>query len=196
MLDILPTKSQWDHFSSPATSQSYFHWPLLANVDLAVPMIQSFGVANWVRGAHLRLAGSADDSQLRITSDEAMEVHVQLFEREEVVRWTCEDYKAGSTKEVEEQREDLRRGRRVQVKTLVMFSREKLGQGGGLDVEGVWKGTVTAGLGKEKEKDRWVGEGVELEVVGVEGGRGHYLPEEAYDVVGEKVVAFLERVGV
>ncbi|KAK3949575.1 Alpha/Beta hydrolase protein [Pseudoneurospora amorphoporcata] len=188
MLDILPTKSQWDFFSSPPISQSYFHWPLLANVELAVPMIQAFGVANWVRGAHLRLAGSAEDSKLRIMKDDAMETHVKLFEREDVVRWTCEDYKAGAAREVQEQVEDLKQGRRVEVPTLVMFSREKLGQGGQLDVKGVWRGTAG-------QKDRWVGEGVELEVVGVEGGRGHYLPEEAYDVVGERVVTFLERFG-
>ncbi|KAK1782282.1 Alpha/Beta hydrolase protein [Copromyces sp. CBS 386.78] len=188
MLDILPTKSQWDLFSSPPISQSYFHWPLLANVELAVPMIQAFGVANWVRGAHLRLAGSAEDSKLRIMKDDVMETHVKLFEREDVVRWTCEDYKAGAAREVQEQVEDLKQGRRVEVPTLVMFSREKLGQGGKLDVKGVWRGTAG-------QKDRWVGEGVELEVVGVEGGRGHYLPEEAYDVVGERVVTFLERFG-
>ncbi|KAJ4390333.1 hypothetical protein N0V85_007330 [Neurospora sp. IMI 360204] len=54
MLDILPTKSQWDLFSSPSVSQGYFHWPLLANVELAVPMIQAFGVANWHGKNHER----------------------------------------------------------------------------------------------------------------------------------------------
>lgn len=189
MLDILPTKSQWNFFSSPTISQGYFHWPLLANVELAVPMIQGFGVRNWVKGAHLRLAGSAEDSKARIMADEAVEeVYVGLFEREGVVRWTCEDYKAGAVKEVEEQKEDLKEGRRVEVPTLVIYSREKLGQGGKLDVEGVWRGTTVG-----QQKDKWVGDGVELEVVGVEDGRGHYLPEEAFDLVGEKVVRFLKR---
>ena len=191
MLDILPTKSQWDLFSNPAVSSGYFHWPLLANVELAVPMIKGFGIGNWVRGAHMRLAGSAEDSKLRIMQDEAMEVHVRLFEREDVVKWTCEDYKAGSVREVQEQVDDLREGRWIECKTLVMFSKEKLGQGGKLDVEGVWRGTA----GLHGHKDRWVGEQQELEVVAVEGGRGHYLPEEAYNVVGEKVVKFLESLG-
>ncbi|EAA30412.1 alpha/beta-hydrolase [Neurospora crassa] len=208
LLDILPTKSQWDFFSVPFLSQNYFHWPLLANVELAVPMITAFGIDKWVRGGHLRLVGSASDSKARIMSDEAVDIHVKLFERgKETIKWTCEDYKAGAQREVDEQVEDLRRGRRVEVDTLVMYSREKLGRGGGVDVEGVWRGGVNCreesegeGEGEEKKKkkkkgDQWVGDGVELEVVGVEDGRGHFLPEEAYDVVGERVVRFLERFG-
>ncbi|KAK3388747.1 Alpha/Beta hydrolase protein [Sordaria brevicollis] len=187
MLDILPTKSQWDLFSVPAIGQGYFHWPLLANVELAVPMIQGFGVGNWVRGACLRLAGSAEDSKVRIMSEDAVETYVACFEREGTVKWTCEDYKAGAAKEVEEQKDDLKQGRRVECPALVMFSREKLGQGGKLDVEGVWRGTAG------QQKDQWFGDGVEAEVVGVEGGRGHYLPEEAFDVVGEAIIKFLER---
>ncbi|KAK3490074.1 Alpha/Beta hydrolase protein [Neurospora crassa] len=185
LLDILPTKSQWDFFSVPFLSQNYFHWPLLANVELAVPMITAFGIDKWVRGGHLRLVGSASDSKARIMSDEAVDIHVKLFERGETIKWTCEDYKAGAQREVDEQVEDLRQGRRVEVDALVMYSWEKLGRGGGVDVEGVWRG----------DGDQWVGDGVELEVVGVEDGRGHFLPEEAYDVVGERMVRFLERFG-
>lgn len=74
-----------------------------------------------------------------------------------------------------------------------------------MNVEGVWRGFISSsGSGSAvdgdegeggKKGDQWVGDGVELEVVGVEDGRGHFLPEEAYDVVGERVVRFLERFG-
>lgn len=97
-------------------------------------MITAFGIDKWVRGGHLRLAGSASNSITRVMSDGAVDIHVKLFEsgnNGETIKWTCEDYKAGGQKEVDEQVEDLSKGRRVEVDTLVMYSREKLGRGGG-----------------------------------------------------------------
>src|SRR5271170_1288762 len=32
LLDIIPTKAQWDAFANPSVCTGYFHWPLLANV--------------------------------------------------------------------------------------------------------------------------------------------------------------------
>lgn len=122
--------------------------------------------------------GPAQEARAGVESDDAVEVYAGLFEKEETLRGSCEDYMWGAGREVEEQRADQEAGRRVAVPTLVMFAEEKLGRT--VDVPEVWKG--------------WVKEGV-LEVLGVGGGVGHYLPEEAPGVVGKGVVRFLRRVG-
>lgn len=174
LLDILPTKVQWELFANPAIAQGYFHWPLLANVELAVQVIGAFGGGKWVRGG-LRLAGN-EEGLRRIMADGAVDVYAGLFEKEETIRGSCEDYKAGAKREFDEQVEDQKNGRKIEVPVLVMFS--NVGIGSKSDVAATWK--------------EWVREGTPLEVVGVE-GHGHYLPEEAHDIVSAKVVEFLDK---
>ncbi|KAL8338965.1 hypothetical protein RB598_007332 [Gaeumannomyces tritici] len=164
LLDIVPTQAQWAAFADPVSSRAYFHWPLLANVALA---------------SHALIAGSDEAGRARVVeADGAADVHAELFEREETIRCSCEDYAAGSTVDVVEQVADQAAGRKLDVPTLVLFS--AAGIGGRMDVAGIWKD--------------WVAPGVELEAVAVGGGYGHYLPEEACDVVLEHLSKFLKSV--
>ncbi|KAK3385662.1 alpha/beta hydrolase [Podospora didyma] len=176
MLDIVPTKVQWDKFSDPEVSQNYFHWPLLANVEIAIRMIQGFGAADWVRGGHFRLAGSGEGLR-RLAADDAVNVHAALFEKEETLRGSCQDYAAGAKPEYDEQVHDQEAGRKVAVPAMVMFSQARLGAK--IDVAGEWKD--------------WIAEGVPFEPVPIGEGCGHYLPEEAYDIVVDKILAFLDK---
>ncbi|TLD30725.1 hypothetical protein PspLS_03075 [Pyricularia sp. CBS 133598] len=177
LLDIVPTKVQWEAFADPAVSRGYFHWPLLANVALAVPVLQAYGGARWCRGSHALIAGSNEAGRARIAADGAIDVHAGFFESEDVLRATCEDYAAGSNEDVIEQVQDQKAGRKITVPTLVMFSAEKLGAR--LDVAEIWKD--------------WIAEGVDYTPVAVGDGYGHYLPEEASDVVTQKINEFLEK---
>ena len=174
LLDIVPTKVQWELFANPAIAQGYFHWPFLANVELATQVITAFGGGTWVRGG-MRLAGN-EEGLRRVTADGAVDVYAGLFEKEETIRGSCEDYKAGATREFDEQAEDQKSGRKIEVPVLVMFS--NVGIGSKSDVPATWAG--------------WVKEGTPLETVGVD-GYGHYLPEEAHDIVSAKVVEFLDK---
>ncbi|KAL8372161.1 hypothetical protein RB595_001790 [Gaeumannomyces hyphopodioides] len=178
LLDIVPTQAQWAAFADPVSSRAYFHWPLLANVALAVPLIRAYGGARWCRQSHALIAGSDEAGRARVEAGGAVDVHAELFERDETIRCSCEDYAAGSTVDVVEQVADQAAGRKLDVPTLVMFS--AAGIGGRMDVAGIWKD--------------WVAPGVELEAVAVGGGYGHYLPEEAGDVVLEHVSKFLRSV--
>ncbi len=175
LMDIVPTKVQWDKFADPAIATGYFHWPLLANVELAVPLIKAFGGGNWARGA-LRIAGNEVGLQ-RIKADGAVEVYAELFEKEETIRYSAEDYAAGSTPEYNEQVEDQKAGRKVDVPIMVLFSAAKLGSR--IDVAGEWTD--------------WIAPGTPYEPVPVGEGYGHYLAEEAYDIVSEKVISFLQK---
>ncbi|KAK4445911.1 alpha/beta hydrolase [Podospora aff. communis PSN243] len=178
-LDIIPTKSQWDKFSNPDIAQGYFHWPLLANVELATKMLMAYGGGNWARDANTRLMGKSEEARARMMGDGAVDVYAALFEKEETLRGSCEDYSWGAGREYREQERDQEEGRKIGVPLLVMFSKE--GLGGRIDVEKEWRD--------------WVAKGVEYEGVAIGPGVGHYLPEEAHDVVSEKVLEFLGKHG-
>lgn len=180
LLDIVPTQAQWSAFANPASSRAYFHWPLLANVALAVPLIKAYGGGRWCRQSHALLSGSDEAGRARVEADGAVDVHAELFEKDEgdVIRCSCEDYAAGSTVDVMEQIADQAAGRKLDVPTLVMFS--AAGIGGRMDVAGIWKD--------------WVAPGVELETVAVGEGYGHFLPEEACDVVIKHLAKFISSV--
>lgn len=180
MLDIVPTKVQWEAFSNPAIATGYFHWPLLANVDFSVNMIKAYGGAQWCRDQHTRIRGPNDVGLQRIEADGALELYASLFDREDVLRYSAEDYSAGAKVDVDEQAEDQKAGRKIEVPTLVMFSKARLGSRPDVvNVESVWKD--------------WVKPGTPYEGIGVGDGYGHYLPEEAHEAVTEAVLAFLKR---
>ncbi len=177
LLDIVPTSAQWAAFADPAISAGYFHWPLLANAELATEMIAAFGGARWATLAHSRIAGPHPDSMARIAADGALDVYAGLFAERDTLYHSALDYAAGAAPEATEQDEDQAAGRQVGVPLLVMFSTAKLGAR--IDVAGEWK--------------NWVAPGVDYQGYGVEGGYGHYLPEEAYDVVVPQIEAFLKK---
>lgn len=178
LMDIVPTKVQWDNFSNPANATGYFHWPLLANVEIAVQMIKAYGGPQWCRNGHLRLAGSKE-SLAKIQSDGAVDVHAELFEEEETLRYTCKDYEAGAAPEYRKQEEDQKAGVKIDIPTLVLFSEKNLGAK--MNVAEIWKD--------------WIKPGVWHEAVGLGDGVGHYVPEEGHEVVSEKVTQFLKQHG-
>lgn len=178
MLDIVPTSVQWKAFANPAIACGYFHWPLLANVDRATDMIHAYGGGQWARDANTRLAGPDDIGKQRVAADGGIEVYEELFNKRDTIYYSCKDYEAGSVSETKTQDEDQKNGKKIEVPTLVMFSKARLGAT--QDVATIWKD--------------WVKEGVSYEGIGVGDGRGHYLPEEAYEVVSEAMNEFLKQV--
>jgi hypothetical protein len=178
LMDIIPTREQWRVFSDPALAQGYFHWPMLANAELATDLLSAYGGAKWARGAHTRISGPNPKSLERITQHDALDVYAELFDSKETLYYTALDYAAGAVPESTEQEEDQAAGRKVGVPLLVLYSKANIGRK--TDVTTVWKS--------------WVAEGVQYEGYGVGEGYGHYLPEEAFDIVVPKVQEFLKTV--
>ena len=162
LLDIVPTLEQWKAFANPAISSGYFHWPLLANVDLAVKMISAYGGAQWCRDAHTRIGGSNENGRRRMFADNAVEVYAELFDKHETLVASCEDYHQGAVPESAQQGKDQASGKKIEIPTLVMFSKAKLGKL--TDVAKIWEDWVQPG---------------KLKAIGVGDEHGHYLPEEA-----------------
>ncbi len=176
LIDIVPTKVQWEAFANPQAGVAYFHWPLLANVDQATKMIEAYGGDMWCRDMLERAQGSSAEGQASFAADGAHDVYAANFKRKDAIVGSCEDYECGSVLEVNEQLEDMKGGRKINVPTLVMFSEEKLGKMH--DVANVWKD--------------WVAEEVHYRGKGIGGGRGHYLPEEDPEQIGKLVLQWVK----
>ena len=178
MLDIAPTLVQWQAFSDPRAVTAYFHWPFLAS-PLAADMIEAYGGDKWTRSGLERITGSNPEGAARAKADRAWEVYESVFRKRSTIEGSCSDYASGATAEPKMQEDDQKHGRRIEVPTLVMWSLARLGKMMG-DVGSSWK--------------PWVKEGVPLKAVGCGDDVGHYLPEEATDVVNRAIHGFLDQV--
>jgi pimeloyl-ACP methyl ester carboxylesterase len=181
MLDILPTAAQYERFSDPAVARAYFHWPLLSNAEYATQLIKAYGGARWCREMHRRLAGGKGDSMALIEEDGALDVYAALFEKEETLRGSADDYEAGATVDLAQQLEDQKEGRKINIPVMIMYSER--GIGARTDVPAVWREWAELEPGQLWFCDS-VGDGV-----------GHFLPEEAYYHVARKILSAIHMIG-
>lgn len=184
LLDIVPTLVQWRGFGFSSASQRSFHWPFLANVEIATQMIEKLGGGLWCKMSMERWRGTYAHGINRL-EDGAMEVYAKHFEKSEVVRATCEDYRYGGNEEVRLQEEDQAAGRNIAVPTLVLYSSAFLGRDE-KEVKRIW------------EDENWIRPGTEfkaspIEVKPDDGSIGHFIAEEAPDYVANKMVHWIER---
>jgi pimeloyl-ACP methyl ester carboxylesterase len=178
MLDIVPTWVQWQAGANPLVASGYFHWPMLANPQIATNLLMAYGGDRWARDANTRLAGPDEAAKAKVAADGAIDVYAELFKKKETIYYSSEDYAAGAREDVDEQKKDQADGRKIDIPTLVMFSKAKLGST--QDVALVWQD--------------WIREGTPYTPVGVGGNRGHYLPEEASNDVLTALETFLKQV--
>lgn len=157
--------------SDPNTMVGNFHWPFLANAELATELITAMGGGLWTEKMMERWMGKNEDGIAKLRADEGMEVYVAAGAKESVIRASCEDYKAGATVDMQREIEDLELKRLIPVPVLAVHS---AGLGRTWDVKTAWEGRV---------KDLKM-----LKVVEVGGGIGHFVaeeaPEETWDTIG------------
>lgn len=162
LIDIVPTIVQWEASAkNPAEVVGYFHWPFLANVDLATRMITAFGPGNWCEEMCLRWAGKTNAAVSSFKADDALAVYRGFFEQPHTLDSSNKDYEAGATVEVEAQRKWRDEGKKIGVKTLVIYSESYIGNR--YEFPNVWK--------------EWVDGDLQLHALG--GGIGHFGAEEA-----------------
>lgn len=183
LIDIVPTSTQWQHHSTPSKASKeitgYFHWPLLANTDLAIRMITAFGPANWCREMILRWAGSSPTGLASLKADDALSVYCALFEQEGTLKASCEDYEHGATTDVEREEEWQKKGMKLQVPLLLLYSAAFIGSR--YEFPSVWRERVQ--------------EGVEIQSHGLGGGIGHFGAEEAPGESAEVISGWLKGLG-
>jgi pimeloyl-ACP methyl ester carboxylesterase len=185
LIDIVPTCTQWHNASNPATKAAkevtgYFHWPFLANVDLATRMITAYGGGKWCTEMIDSWSGSNASGLAKLKSNDSFTVYAGFFENEHVVRASCEDYKHGASTDLVLQEEDQEMGRKIDVPVLLLYATDFIGKR--FDFSTVW--------------DAWVNEGVGITSRGLEGGIGHFGPEEAPEECAIGIGKWLQGLGV
>jgi pimeloyl-ACP methyl ester carboxylesterase len=164
LLDIVPTKTQWLSFStSPQAAAGVFHWPFLANAELAKDMIAAFGGGKWCNEMILKWAGSSESGLEKLKSGDSLQVYASFFDKESVIEASCQDYKAGATVDVFAQEDDQSSDRKVNVPLLLAFSVDYFGTRA--DPSKVWLD--------------WVADPSLVTTSGITGGVGHFVAEEA-----------------
>ncbi|GIZ46749.1 hypothetical protein CKM354_000986200 [Cercospora kikuchii] len=161
LIDIVPTKEQWAAFSNPAASAAYYHWPFLA-LPTAPQMISAMGSGEFTKINLERAKGASEAGVSKFKENDAVGHYCHQFSNPECVAGSCGDYHAGAFEDVEEQTKDQESGRKVTIPLMVVWSASNLGRMH--DVPKVWKG--------------WVERPEEVRFEPVDGGFGHYLPEE------------------
>lgn len=156
--------------------KSYYHWPFLANAELAIKMLQAYGGGNFVRDTHTRNRSSPVHRE-RMYSENAVEVYASLLDGDDAIRTSCEDYEFGAQPEYDEQERHQKEGKKVKIPTKVMFSKSFIGSR--VDVEKEWRD--------------WIAPDTAFHAVAVEDGVGHFLQEEAFDVVSRCIIRFVEE---
>ncbi|KAL1961564.1 hypothetical protein VTN77DRAFT_1601 [Rasamsonia byssochlamydoides] len=182
LMDIVPTLVQWQGMTRPAEAAGFFHWPFLANVELATEMIQAMGGDVFFRRMFQRWRGQLTARGAEnLSKDGALEVYEAAFKQESVIRASNLDYEAGAKQDVEQQINDQAAGRKLAVPTLVLYSAAGIGRR--FDVSNVWQD--------------WVLPGRDLLVVeGIGEGAGHFFAEENPEETVQKMLAWFGRIGV
>lgn len=157
VLDIIPTIEQWDRLRGTAAVGA-FHWTFLARPAPFPERLIGGDPEYWLRTVCAGWAGDAFD----------LDEYVRAF-TPDVIRASCDDYRAGAGIDVEIDRADRDAGRRIVCPTLALWGERSLGRGTPLDV---WA--------------RWCDD-----VAGQPLPCGHFVAEEAPAATAEALVAFL-----
>ena len=154
LLDIVPSRHVFTHVDR-ALAQAYYHWFFLSQeADLPEHLIGADPDYFLLRKLE-QWSGSRGSAAF---APEAVEQYVRCFRDPDVIRATCEDYRAGASIDLEHDEADAVAGRRVECPALVLWGAEGF-VGRAYDVLDVWS---------EYAK----------EVSGHALGCGHFLAEE------------------
>jgi pimeloyl-ACP methyl ester carboxylesterase len=180
MLDIVPTVVQWEGMQRPAEAAGFFHWPFLANVDLATQILMTVGGDVFLQMMFDRWRGALTPKGTEnFYADGALDVYKTSFKQESVIRASNLDYEAGAKQDVVQQRKDQAEGRKLTIPSLALYSASGIGKR--FDVPGTWKD--------------WVAKESLLTAQGVGEGAGHFFAEENPEETVEKLLAWYRTLG-
>ena len=167
VLDIVPTLTMFDSIDQTAAT-AYWHWFFLIQ---APPFPEQALHANpelWAQ-KFMALPGVKQD----VFHEDALKAYTDLFRDKAGCHAMCEDYRAGATIDLEEQRRDRAEGRRVKCPLKAIWGAKGL-VGTKFDAVKEWRSVC------EREV-----EGVALEC-------GHYIPEEKPEELLEHMLAWFK----
>ncbi len=163
-VDVVPTLELWEAMDAGGALGAW-HWPFLAQpatVTEAVlatarrPIIESF-LRGW--------AGRPD-----ALTDEAIAHYLAQFDRPDVIAATCADYRAGATRDWEQDAADRAAGRRLACPVLALWGSDYIGDAEPTPIT-LWR----------RWADRVEGRGLPC---------GHFLQEEMPEKLAAAMIAF------
>jgi pimeloyl-ACP methyl ester carboxylesterase len=166
-LDICPTLAMYSQ-TNFEFAKTYYHWFFLIQKSPMPETLIGYNPRKW---AEMYMGGR--HAGLGAFNRHAFDEYVKVLEQPEAVHAMCEDYRAGASVDMEEAQEDLKYRRLIRCSLRVLWGKhgviEKC-----FDAVKDWKDVAALG-------------------VEVDGGNvecGHYIPEEAPDVVVENIRSF------
>jgi pimeloyl-ACP methyl ester carboxylesterase len=180
LLDILPTTRMWALGADAGTQVGSFHWPFLANVELATEMIKAYGGGKWAQKMILRWAGSNEKRLEKLKSGNALDVYGSFFENDSVLYASCKDYEAGASLDVKAQVEDQEGGHQIDVPVLLLYGKEYLGAKAHVTVSDAWAD--------------WIKDQKLITEIGLVDGVGHFVAEEAADETADALLKWIQKI--
>ena len=167
-LDIVPTLDTWESLDYRAAYRTY-HWMFLAQPS---PLPERLIAADpdfyldWTIASWLGTAGAIEPA--------AMDAYRVAFRRPQAIAAACEDYRAGFTVDVENDRADRQAGRRIACPVLALWGSGPTTRSAGFDALGIWRS--------------WA-----ADVRGEALPCGHFLMEELPERTAAALLAFFKR---
>ncbi len=166
-ITVVPTPEMWEG-SNKAFGMGAWHWFMMAQPAPLPETLMAASPRFLVDDTLERMAGG-----LTRLHPLALEDYRMAFDNSHVRHAMCEDYRAGATKDEDDDLADRMAGRRIQAPVLVLWE-EGRRYGGGREPLDIWADWADAAQGK-----------------GMPGG--HLLPETASDEVLSELLPFLRR---
>lgn len=151
-------------------AKTYWHWFFMLQPS---PFPESFYLANpsaFIKAAFGDISFGSDAGAFH---KEAIASYEEMFHHEDAVHAMCEDYRAGASIDLDEQREDIKNGRKIKCDVRILWGSKGL-VGKMFDPIEEWQ-KVTSG--------KVTGEAVEC---------GHYIPEEAPETTIRHALDFFQ----
>jgi len=165
LLDIAPTLSMYAQ-TNEEFARAYWHWFFLIR---PAPLPESLIEAN--PGQYLRSVMGSRSAGLKPFTDEAFSEYVRCLSLPGSARGVCEDYRAAASIDLEHDRADIAANRHLNLPLLVLWGAE---------------GTVARCFEPLKEWQQ-----VATDVRGKPVSAGHYIAEEAPELLLAEVLPFL-----
>ncbi len=165
-IDVVPTLVLWERMDKNV-AMSTFHWPFLAQPSPLPENLIASEPHFWTQTLINRWIGTGNTLDAAALADYKLQ-----FEDRATVVSTCEDYRAGVTRDIEHDEADRDAGRKIGCPTLVIWGEQFLKSRSG-DILGVWR--------------EWADDVKDLPI-----DCGHFLIEEKPKICADGMIQFLQ----
>lgn len=169
LLDICPTLAMYTKTDFDF-AKAYFHWFFLIQTE---PLPETLISARPRECAEMFMGGPQKDG-LQIFDPACFDVYVENFKDPAAVHAMCHDYRASSSLDLEEAREDIDKDRQVRCPLLILWGNRGIIERCFNALE-EWRAVSEAGV----------------PVMGHRVQSGHYLPEEVPQTIVSEILGFL-----